>query len=470
MTYLKIKDAYICLPEGKFIKNFALHIGSHSVLAILVKNSSLFSPIGEILCQNRTIQSGILEFQVKKEEISRVPFNSLSLFPKQWEMYYQKRFNQFDSEAIPRASEFLSLGQSPVEMYKTEIIKSLNLEALLDRKIHQLSHGEMKRFLLAKALFSKPKMLILENPYEGIDPENKDILDAVFKRLIEEGMALIFLLNSYPIPEFIKQVIDIQPESIEPETIPKSKEGKNQLSVQIPPSYFSTGENGILPEKYILEMNKLSIRYGEVYALKDFSWKVKTGEKWFVSGPNGSGKSTLLSLITGDHPQAYQENFKWMGKPRGSGESIWDIKKKIGFMSPEMMVYLPYDQTIYQMVASGLFDTMGLFRKLKPEEQERVENFLELFYFEDRRNLRVRALSVQDQRLVLLARAFIKDPEILILDEPFQGLESALVQDFKRLLENLWKGNSKTLLFTSHKETDIPLIITHTLRLEPGEI
>jgi|GEM_PF-3406335 len=444
---------------------------SPSSWAILSEKSDYTVFFEEVLKRKQVSFQGLVDLNYRKEEFQIVPFHGSRLFEKKWEMYYQKRFNQYDSEQIPELEEFIQKEMQEGGENTQEILDNLRIQELLNRKIHQLSHGEMKRFLIAQCLFKNPKIILLDNPLEGIDPKNQIILENVFKDLLKKGISLIFFLHGEKIPDFIDNVLYLKAHS-SMTFKPREWELKKpeRLPFSIPRSFpnpLTTESSPSQKDFKVIEMVNFSVRYGEVEAINNLNWTVYEGERWQVSGPNGSGKSTLLNILTGDHPQAYQENFKWMGKPRGSGESIWDIKKPIGFMSPEMLVFLPHDQNVFQILASGLFDTMGLFRKLKPDQEEIVQEMAELFEIESILKRSIRSLNHQDQRIILFARTFIKNPRILILDEPFQGLSPERMIHQKEMLEKFMMNEKKTLIFTSHKPKDIPDFISHRLDLKP---
>ena len=217
-----------------------------------------------------------------------------------------------------------------------------------------------------------------------------------------------------------------------------------------------------------VKMEDVSIRYGEKIILNKINWIVKKGECWNVSGPNGAGKSTLLSLITADNPQAYANKIILFDKERGTGESIWDIKKKIGFVSPELHVYFDQQASCSDVIASGLFDTIGLFRRLNNEQEEQVLLWMKLMNLLPFRDKRIYQLSASQQRMALLARALIKNPPLLILDEPTQGLDETQTAFFKKLVTELCRHFGTTLIYVSHYSSDLPACINHFLRLENG--
>jgi molybdate transport system ATP-binding protein len=211
-----------------------------------------------------------------------------------------------------------------------------------------------------------------------------------------------------------------------------------------------------------------TIRYGEHTILQNINWTVRKGERWNVSGPNGAGKSTLLSLITADNPQAYANEIWLFDKRRGTGETIWDIKKKIGFVSPELHLYFDTGATAASVIASGFFDTIGLFRTLNQEQDAAVENWLQLLALQPFRNRRLAQLSTGQQRMVLLARALIKNPPLLILDEPCQGLDEQQTTQLREIVTTLCETFGTTLIYVSHYQQELPACIDHWLKLHKG--
>ncbi len=215
-------------------------------------------------------------------------------------------------------------------------------------------------------------------------------------------------------------------------------------------------------------MRNTTIRYGNTTILDNISWEVKKGERWSLSGPNGAGKSTLLSLITADNPQAYANEIWLFDRRRGTGESIWDIKQRIGFVSPELHLYFDRGATCREVIASGLFDTIGLFRALNEEQEIRVGEWMQWLGIGREGAKRMIQLSTGQQRMALLARALIKNPSLLILDEPCQGLDEQQTAHFRELIGVICKTAGSTLIYTSHYAAEIPDCVDRFLRLEQG--
>ena len=215
----------------------------------------------------------------------------------------------------------------------------------------------------------------------------------------------------------------------------------------------------------ILDFRNVTIRYGERTILKDLNWTVRQGEHWALSGENGSGKSTLLSLVCADNPQAYACNIELFGRRRGSGESIWDIKKHIGYVSPEMHRAYMKDIPAIDIVASGLSDSIGLYHRPKAEEKQQCLSWMKTFGIDGIADRTFLKLSSGEQRLCLLARAFVKDPELLILDEPMHGLDLRNRQMVKEIIDRFCSDPRKTMVMVTHYEEELPGCITHKLYL-----
>ena len=319
---------------------------------------------------------------------------------------------------------------------------------LLDKYVILLSSGELRKFKLAASLFTNPKVLIMENPFIGLDAQTRDQLRELLGMLAkEQGLQIILVLaKTDEIPDFITHVVEVRDRKV----LRKEERGKWK-------------ENSCAE---VIRFNRVTIRYGERTILKDLDWTVRRGEHWSLSGQNGSGKSTLLSLVCADNPQSYACDISLFGHRRGSGESIWDIKRHIGYVSPEM--HRSYRQNIpaIEIVASGLKDTVGLYTR--PTEPEKIQcrkwlDALGIGHLEERKFME---MSSGEQRLVLLARAFVKKPDLLILDEPLHGLDDVNRRMVKDLVDQYCADPSITLIYVTHYQEELPRCIDHSLFLE----
>ena len=284
--------------------------------------------------------------------------------------------------------------------------------------------------------------------------KREDIPDFITHVLPVEGLRL---LPKMKLAEYRKQY------AAEPRPI-LSEEVKHWIA-NLPARDLSTSDFYPSDGGDILRFSNVSIRYGERTILKPLNWTVHEGERWAVSGPNGSGKSTLLSLVCADNPQAYACDIELFGHRRGTGESIWQIKRHIGYVSPEMHRAYLKDIPAVDVVASGLNDSIGLYVRTRPEQKQSCLDWMRVFGVEALADKSFLQLSSGEQRLCLLARAFVKDPELLILDEPLHGLDDRNRSLVRQIIEQFCLRPHKTLVMVTHYEEELPPCITHRLKL-----
>lgn len=417
--------------------------------------------------------------------------------------YYQQRWNQHDiDENTPTAGQILeetflkvdqnnyySLNEKEKETahirrltLKEKLYKMFHLETLLDKYIILLSSGELRKFQLTKTLLSDPRILIMDNPFIGLDAETRNQLSELLRTLTTEtGLQVILILSkTNDIPDFITHVIPVDDLTV------GDKQPRESYLATLSGTHLSETETERIkqllqyPEKTdipdltdkdgcILKFNKVNIKYGNRTILKDLDWTVRKGEKWALSGENGAGKSTLLSLVCADNPQSYACDIELFGHKRGSGESIWEIKKHIGYVSPEMHRAYLKDLPAIDIIASGLNDSVGLYVHPRPEQRQTCEWWMDLFgigHLKDRTFLK---LSSGEQRLCLLARAFVKDPELLILDEPLHGLDDRNRELVRNIINEFCSKDNKTLVMVTHYKEELPPVITHHLFLKKNK-
>ena len=314
----------------------------------------------------------------------------------------------------------------------------------------------------------------MDNPFIGLDADTRDQLKELLKTLSSERALQIILVlsKSDDIPDFITHVVEVKDMKVLPKV---TKEEYLKMRQPVPDHILSSElEQAIVDLPYsereyhneeVVKMNKVRIQYGERIILKDLDWTVLNGEKWALSGQNGAGKSTLLSLVCADNPQSYACDIALFGNPRGSGESIWDIKKHIGYVSPELHRSYQRDLPAIRIVASGLMDSVGLYVKPKDEDLDICRFWMKVFGLEGKEEAGFLKLSSGEQRLVLLARAFVKDPELLILDEPLHGLDNVNRRLVKDVIEAFCKRKNKTMIMVTHYKEELPACIDHSIFL-----
>lgn len=419
-----------------------------------------------------------LRRQVASDRLRYIAFSD-SYGPAVDKAYYlQLRWNQHDIDPeTPNVGELLEkayrlAGDDTEERRQLQrhLYDLFHMEPLLDKYVITLSSGELRKLQLTKTLFANPSLLIMDNPFIGLDAETRDQLKELLQLLAEKQRLDIILILSKTddIPTFVSEVIELRNGKILP---PCSREEYYNRQLPIPPHVLSKErQEAILALPYqdndyhtdeVIKMQQVSIRYGERTILNNLDWTVRNGERWALSGQNGSGKSTLLSLVCADNPQSYACDITLFDRPRGSGESIWDIKKHIGYVSPEMHRSYQRDLPAIRIVASGLKDSVGLYVKPNEEEYTICRFWMDIFGLEDMYNRTFMKLSSGEQRLVLLARAFVKDPQLLILDEPLHGLDLKNRRLVKDVIETFCQRRNKTMVMVTHYEEELPTIITN---------
>lgn len=392
--------------------------------------------------------------------------------------YLQLRWNQHDIDhETPTAGEllqkaFLLAGEDTAERraLQQHLYGLFHMDTLLNKYIITLSSGELRKFQLTKTLFANPRLLIMDNPFIGLDAETRDQLKALLLLLAEEHDVEIMLVLSKTddIPEYVSEVIELRDGTALPAC---SRQDYYDRQQPVPAHVLpATKREAILSLPYhdndydcrcVVNMKQVSIRYDERTILKDVDWTVMNGERWALSGQNGSGKSTLLSLICADNPQSYACDITLFDRPRGSGESIWDIKKHIGYVSPEMHRSYKRNLPAIRIVASGLMDSIGLYAVPDQTDYEKCRWWLDIFDVGDLAERPFLQLSSGEQRLILLARAFVKDPQLLILDEPLHGLDLWNRRLVKDIIETFCQRRNKTLIMVTHYESELPACMTH---------
>ena len=387
--------------------------------------------------------------------------------------YYQQRWNSQDMEITPLVRDLLS--ETDDVEYGKKLFGLLGIESLLDKNIVLLSSGELRKFQLTKALLSQPKLLILDNPFIGLDTETRKVLHELLKQLIGVfNLQVILVLSKTDfMPSFLTHVVPVdnlicgKKQTLKDYLQNKVELHENVLSLEkrkaILNMPFLHGETSYTQ---VLQFNKVCIRYGEHTILKDVDWTINVGEKWALTGDNGSGKSTLLSLVCADNPQGYTCDISLFGRKRGTGESIWEIKKHIGYVSPEMHRAYLKNLPAIDIVASGLFDTIGLYRRPNSEQIKVCEWWMDIFGVLGLKERSFLQLSSGEQRLLLLARAFVKDPDLLILDEPLHGLDMHNRQLVKDIIDSFCSRKNKTMIMVTHYQEELPECITHSFHLK----
>lgn len=458
--------------------NFYLKEDEH--IAVIGLNGSGKSTLIQTVTGQLFLREGKLSFdfgptahRYNSENIRYVTFND-AYGTATADYYYQQRWNSQDCELSPCVEEILSREKCGQSSWKEHVYSILGIDTMRNKQIVSLSSGELRKLHIAKLLLSEPKVIILESPFIGLDAPSRSQLTDLLRQLTDTGVQIILVVSApQDIPAFITHVYEVADMQCSPkytlqeylshETMTARRLNVYDSSINLPKPTDNDANRCTAQE--IVNFKKVSIRYGERTIIDSLDWKILNGEKWALSGSNGSGKSTLLSLICADNPQAYTQNITLFDHKRGTGESIWDIKRHIGYVSPEMHRAYLKDIPAAAIVASGYYDTIGLYRQLTTTQMEECRKWLQVFGIDHLRDRSFVKLSSGEQRLLLLARAMVKDPALLILDEPLHGLDTINKERVRAIIAAFAERPGKTIIYVTHYPEELPRCINKTLIL-----
>lgn len=382
--------------------------------------------------------------------------------------FYQQRYQATMSDEgsrgqpAPALRDFLGLTNPSDATNAGPLLNRLGLLPLLDRTLLKLSNGQTRKARIGKALLQRPSVLLLDNPFVGLDAGFRLELTQWLGQLLNDGLTLVLVADTAAIPPFVTHVAELTGGALRwagrvgaylPGRADVPTISVPALQTSAPPADFTT----------VFQLQNVAVRYGETVILNDVNWTVRPNERWALLGPNGAGKSVLLSLLYGDHPQAYANDICVFDHRRGrSGQSIWDVKRRIGFVSPELHLYFPQHLTARQVVLTGLTDTLTPPKTVGHATEADLAALFGYFGLSHCETQPLGHLSAGQQRLVLLMRALIKNPPVLILDEPFQALDARHTVLARQLIDGL---TNKTILFVTHDRGELPVSVDRIFSL-----
>jgi molybdate transport system ATP-binding protein len=361
----------------------------------------------------------------------------------------------------------------------SEIAAELQIGHLLDREILTLSTGEMRKVLIARAMLKLPKLLVLDEPFDGLDQKSQARLAESIKRLMRGNIQLVLVTHRQEelIPG-ITHILTVRDDKVHAKPLgddftfgdinKNERAGKPHHEVvdflENRPAEKETLKH---VEDTLIRMSQVTVKYDDLLVIDRLDWVVKKGEHWAIIGPNGAGKTTLTTLISGDHAQAYANEINILGRKKGSGETVWEIKRHIGMVSSEFQIRYRKPLHAVEVVLSGFFDSVGLYRQATFEQRKIAKHWMErlgVIHLSDRF---FHQLSFGEKRMVLLARSMVKSPIILILDEPCQGLDRVNKKRVLDMIHRIGQNGSSHLIYVTHHEDEMPGCITHVLNLTP---
>lgn len=369
----------------------------------------------------------------------------------------------------------------PIEWHTrlAEIAEHFGLKKLLDKPALAISTGEMSRVQIARELIRCPKMLILDEPFEGLDQPGREELIALLDGLAVSGLPMVLITHR---PEEMLGAtthvlalddgrivstgpVDRLPHSFFPSTMMASRQIDRHRQ-NPPPGHRQNRRR--YPSEPLIDMRAVTVRYGDMIVLDRFSWTVGAGEHWAITGPNGAGKSTLLKLITGENLQVHANQVRLFGKDRGAGQTLWEVREKLGVVSHDLAISYQKQMSAMDVVCSGFFDSVGLYRRCDAAQIRTAAGWLARMGMSALSRIPFNQLSQGQRQMILIVRAMVKLPQLLILDEPCAGLDPVNRQRVLDLVVRIARKGATGLIFVSHHDNEIPECTTHRLMMDRG--
>jgi len=474
----RLAHATVVRPSGERVfEDLSWTVHEGETWAIVGPVGSGKTALTDVLAGRLRVETGSLDWPLVErlratgrpiawpaEIVGRVGFKEESRLFSYSRHYYQQRFNFIEPADDLTLDEFLHSGTRTDEGTIAKVTARLGIADLRGLSFIKLSNGQTRRARIARALLSHPEILIVDEPFVGLDADGRKEVRSLLEQLAAEGTRLIVITAPDAISQSVTHVLELTDRRV----TYRGPRVAYRARVETAPAPQGGSKSASGLGEPVVELRHVNVAYGGTPILRDVTWTVRAGERWAVLGPNGSGKTSLLSLICGDHPQAYANDVTVFDRRRGSGESIWDLKRQIGLVSPEMHLYFSEPLTADRAAATGFFDVV-VSRTTTPEQDANVKELFNYFHVSDLAARLFGRLSTGQQRIVLLIRALIKDPPLLVLDEPFQALDASTTERARDWIDHRLSAD-RTVLFVTHNEAELPRTVTRRLRLSHGAV
>lgn len=472
MSTLQILQGTFHLSETKNLTLDALTLQAGESWAFVGANGSGKSSLARVLAgelkaaKGQLTNSFVRPVRLSLEQLQK-------LVAEEWERNNTDLLSPGEDDTGRTTAEIIQENTKDPQRCQ-QLAALFGITRLLDRRFKYLSTGETRKTLLCQTLMSQPDLLVLDEPFDGLDIDSRANLAQVLAGLHQQNCTLVLVLNRFDdIPDFIDKVgvlaectlthVGPRREILAEALVAQLAHSEQLAGMSLPEADDAGSKPALVAGDPLIVLRDGVVSYNDKPILNHLSWEVKPGEHWQIVGPNGAGKSTLLSLVTGDHPQGYSNDLTLFGRRRGSGETIWDIKQHIGYVSSSLHLDYRVSSSVRNVILSGYFDSIGIYQAVSDRQQSLAKQWLHLLGMEKLGDAPFHGLSWGQQRLVLIARALVKHPALLILDEPLQGLDPINRQLVRRFVDVLIGEGETQLLFVSHHAEDAPHCITDRL-------
>lgn len=434
-------------------------INTQQSWGIFSADGDIGSLLGDLICDEMSPDSGEIE-------LNGLSVAQVSLSEQQ--RLLERELEKDDTDFLDRIDQgstvySLILEQSQDTNLTEQLINDLDLSHLRDSGFRVLSTGETRRVMLARALATQPDLVLLDNPFTGLDIAHRAALARYLHSLSQNVQLLITFSRESDMPEWINSIALFSAGKLD-STMDKSSWDNHPIIGQIKSqseqqseemmSLIRQHQHSTPFNNPIFELKNGAVEYTDKKIFTGLNWRIDKGQHWQVKGPNGCGKSTLLGLIFGDHPQCYSNDIDIFGKKRGTGETIWEIKQHIGMVSSALHLQYRVNCSALEVILSGFYDSIGLYNQPTRKEMDIANEWLDILHMSQYKKTSFKQLEYGQQRLLLIARAIVKQPTLLILDEPYQGLDFLGRRLVKNTLELIARENLSQLLYVSHYQED----------------
>jgi len=476
--------------DALVVDRFELESGQH--WCVFGPNGAGKSLLAALIMGRRLESGGHVRYRDGFDPVRDILLVSFEEQQRLWRRDERLDISEFSGDAQDQGTTVSKLIRAPLPAVEQDqslfaaLAAELDLAELLDQGIRFLSSGQMRRALIARALYGqhspRAKLLIFDEPLEAVDRDSRAGIQATIARHLGPDCASLHLCrrerDRFPGATHLL-VMDAlrarQQGAMGPAAWGEATRsirrhrGEVPRSLPTPPGPApadsgSVSNPGRGSEAKLIELRGVNAGYGELRVLRDVRWTMGARDHVLIEGPNGCGKSTLLSLIDGENHKGYGQEVYLFGRRKGGGETVWEIKRRFGVVSNELHNRYIKGWKVLDVVVSGFFDSVGLYDDSGAGERDHAAAWLETLGVAHLAHRHYHQISFGQQRLALLARAMVKQPAILILDEPCVGLDDRHRDFILAMLDVIAEQTPTRLIYVSHVPDEKPTCINRHLR------